>query len=159
MREFLFRGKRIDNGEWVIGDLVHRTQFYGIPDDCYFILTDGEFHADFYYSAEVDCKTIGQYTGLTDKNGKKIFEGDILSVNIRESIVECGARRYTGRKIKTLWTVEYGERNAQGNGFYVFGLNRRFSLGLTRSVLYNAEPEVIGNIHDNPELFKKDDER
>ncbi len=146
MREILFRGKRTDNGEWI----------YGSP-----IFQDGYVLIRFWNSEEFEYEehlvapeTIGQYTGLTDKNGKKIFEGDILSVTVRETVKECGICKLTGRKIKTVWSVEYAERHSQGNGFFVFGKDRRFSLGLTKSVIYNADPEVIGNIHDNPELLK-----
>ena len=138
MREILFRGKRTDTGEWV--EFTPLGALFANP-----------------LNIEVEIKTVGQYTGLTDANGKKIFEGDILSVTVRETVKECGISKFTGRTIKTVWSVEYAERNSQGNRFYVFGKDRRFSLGLTKSVIYNAKPEIIGNIHDNPELLESED--
>ena len=152
MREILFRGKSYD-GEWVEGAYYKQTEYYGDAFEAHYIISSSdELEDNMMIYDQVIPETVGQYTGLTDKNGKKIFEGDILSVTVRETIKECGVRKFTGNKIKTVWSVEYAERRSQGNGFYVFGKDRRFSLGLTKSVIYNANPEVIGNIHDNPEL-------
>lgn len=124
MREILFRGKRVDNGEWVEGSLIHQTKFYGDPVDHYHILYDGEFHIDYYGSAEVIPETVGQFTGLLDKNGKKIFEGDIVRLY-------CGIR---GTYVMHILDIRHGFRPFE---------NRV------------TEIEVIGNIHDNPELLKE----
>ena len=131
MREILFRGKRTDNGEWVEGYL--------------YITQRGQYEIS-RYSKSYDCErhtsvvvhsTVGQYTGMTDKNGKKIFEGDIIDT--------------PDRLVKVVW----------------FAGNAQFDLHFIRYkdevVITNfkgihmrdlKEYEVIGNIHDNPELLE-----
>ena len=93
MRELLFRGfhpcdgpdtivvdvKQV-KGEWVEGSLIHRTSYYGEPCDDYFIVTGGEFDSDYYDAEKVLPSTVGQWTALTDKNGKRVFEGDTLKI-------------------------------------------------------------------------------
>lgn len=128
MREILFRGKSLDkSGEWVLGSLIHRTDFYGDPCDDYFILYGGEFDCDYYDSDRVNPETVGQFTGLTDKNGKKIFEGDIL----KWDDIEWGSEH--------LELVEWN-----------------YSLFSIRKDDWNEWCEVVGNIHDNPELLKNE---
>ena len=100
---------------------------------------------------------MGQFTGLTDKNGKKIFEGDILRAKVYEVAEEdsevWGKHKIrTGNKIDAAWTVEYKNYNASC-GYFIFGKDRRFHRLLTYSVIFNNKCEVIGNIHDNPELL------
>ena len=130
MREILFRGKRLDNGAWETGSLVivrmdcHDAQYY-IADK----MTG--------YHTPVDPSTVGQYTGLKDKNGKRIFEGDIAKVlqgkdkDIAYVGFENGAFMLypkTGNIYeRTLWEYWYNDWDV----------------------------EVIGNITDNPELLEK----
>jgi uncharacterized phage protein (TIGR01671 family) len=135
----LFRGKRCDNGEWIEGSLVHQTLFYGDATDCYHILYGGEFHCDFYDAGEVIPKTVGQYTGLTDKNGKRIFEGDICRNTRTNEIVSVN---WHG----TMAGYGWSKRKTDGSFLYDFG-------ALFRSY---DKMEVIGNIHDNPELLEVD---
>lgn len=157
-REILFRGRRVDDGEWVDGSLVHRTLFYGEPSECYFVLTGGEFHSDYYEAHTVGPATIGQYTGLTDKSGVKIFEGDIVSA--KNNI--CGE---TYR-----FLVEYGVCGGVENVEHPVGFPCFFFREVTGVIpseyMMRKDPvyflnaykcEVIGNIHDNPELLSKEE--
>lgn len=119
MREILFRGKRVDNGEWVYGNYIHT--------DCYKEAND-YIRQNETFGHAVDPSTVGQYIGLTEKNGKKIFEGDIVA-HVKfpdEPALICWHE--TGFAIKGLW--------------YESDISR-----------YIKHIEVIGNIHDNPELI------
>ncbi len=132
MREILFRGKRVDNGEWVEGDsLIH--SMYKKGDVCIGVVEGMGIHS-------VLPETVGQYTGLTDKNGKKIFEGDIIfcSQEINGNFID----RH----------IEFGFVEMKHGAF---GLHRK--QGWYRPFkdwLEDYEYEIIGNIHDNPELLK-----
>lgn len=133
MREILFRGKRVDNGEWVEGSYI--KGFKTDPSDsaqtvdCKFICWT--FCDCIKSYKEVSDETVGEYTGLTDKNGKKIFEGDIV-------------------------------KNKYNYVFKVFcedcSLKIEDSFGCviktTQSAVSHFEVEVIGSIHDNPELLE-----
>ena len=146
MREILFRGKSVNDGNWVQGSLVITTikpaddtsiKHYHIDD-----MTIGVF-PDAYQSGlseTVDPNTVGQFTGLTDNNGKKIFEGDI---------VVC-RKEIAGNFID--YCVEIGFVEMKHGAF---GLHRK--QGYYRPFkdwLEDYEYEVIGNIHDNPELLE-----
>lgn len=133
MREILFRGKRIDNGEWAIGDIR-------------FIGTRIEIGGG-YVSNEVDPKTVGQFTGLKDKNGKKIFEGDI---------VECVSWNefFRDEFEKPMEAMRRKMKVVFHNGS--FRMKETLPCGLQPNywdLIYDGNIEVIGNIHDNPELL------
>ena len=154
MREILFRGKAINrdygchrtnykNGDWVYG-LVTRLydeRFENLPAEM--------TNVNGIEGIEVDYKTIGQYTGLTDKNGRKIFEGDIVSTKYK-----------LGRGGYYVFEVYYNENLCQ----FALTINSR---SYTKNKQYDwlqltslkaNKVEVIGNIHDNPELLKEGNE-
>ena len=119
MREIKFRGKRIDNTEWIRGGYIKRWN--GVEYKHY-------IH-DELYEYEVDRGTVGQYTEFKDRNGAEIYEGDIVQ-NIYGDI----------------FTVEY-----YGEHWYGYVLTA--SDGCVDHLYEYDEYEVIGNIHDNPELL------
>ena len=126
MREILFRGKRISDGEWVEGYLGVEVGGAPVIEYCG---TDEDV-GDYVEEQFVNPETVGQYTGLTDKNGVKIFEGDICWF--------YGGDYYSG-----LW-----EQNA------IVAITDMTDDEQTH-YLKNAEYcEVIGNIYDNPELLE-----
>lgn len=120
-REILFKAKRKDNGEWVEGDAIHEPIGMSIRHE----------KNGMSVRVPVDPDTICQYTGLTDKNGKKIWENDIL---------DCGMKlRVSWHHFKASWVLS--KKGWMYN--YFFG--------------ESVEPEdveVIGNIFDNPELLE-----
>ena len=123
MREILFRGKRIDNGEWEYGGCVStENEVFLIYNQTHSI--DLEPHT-------VEKRTIGQYTGLTDRNGKKIFEGDIVSTVDGNYLVFCDD--YAGFHFEIRRELTGGYIKLESLSFY--------------------ECEVIGNIHDNQDLI------
>ncbi len=153
-REILFRGKRVDNGEWIQGCLLIDDMFADKSKWRYEIVFRNERMAKD--KAEVIPSTVGQYTGLTDKMDIEIFEGDILEVDVRdkEKIAKMEYDSFLDPTKKAVWSVEYKERYAGGNGYYFYGKDRRFSKQATQSTIGNCHAIIIGNIHDNPELLE-----
>lgn len=125
-REILFRGKRVDNGEWTYGDLLH-------CDDEAEIYSESVGKNGGYVIPE----TVGQYTGLTDKNGTRIFEGDIVK------------QEFSKFRQGTNGICEFHDSS--------FGLKIK-DLGIEKflpfACICNAIYEVVGNIHNNPELLE-----
>lgn len=132
MREILFRGKQIDTGAWVEGAFCMKDcdDPFGKLVDRPSIIKYEPPHDGYWF--RVDPETVGQYTGLTDKNGQKIFEGDIIS------------------GLGNTYVCRWDEGNVE---FTVFDGKESFGLA------YTAYPcmEVVGNIHDNPKLLEVSD--
>lgn len=142
MREILFRGKSVNDGEWAFGSLVITTlepvddapiKHYHIED-----MTIGCFPNEFQsgISETVDPETVGQFTGLTDKKGKKIFEGDIIEwfAQGESEHPDFGYIEYDEQSFA--WRVCWQKYDPD------------FMEGMQQEYI-----SVIGNIHDNPELL------
>ena len=99
--------------------------------------------------AKYDVLKPEQCTGLRDKDGNLIYEGDILFV---KTFDWKNKERWNAGEVKTYWSVEYKDY-WNHCGFMVFGINRRFHKPLTRTTVFNSEAIVVGNIHENKELL------
>lgn len=131
MREILFRSKRLDNEKWIYGGYQFE---HGFGNPLHYIVEYSTFGAFTVNNLiEVYSDTVGQFTGLLDKSGNKIFEGDILKIDY----------------IDELCYVSYNEENTL---FEIHFKKDREPLGLSN---YSHNIEVIGNIHDNSELYRE----
>lgn len=132
MREILFRGKRKDNGKWVYGN-------YAVTDNNekqHFIFQNKAFEF------EVDPETVGQYTGITDDNEKKIFEGDIIKqINSYDKLEMTGFVRFS-KSSQFVISHTYTEKE----NYYKREMKKAFAI--------KTNCEIIGNIYDNPELLE-----
>ena len=130
MREIRFRGKCIEDcelkGQWLYGHYLKSASHFIAVDQG---LVDGHFKL-----YQVDPETVGQYTGLKDKNGKEIYEGDIIR-----------SKTYLGETLVIKWDNAY-------TGFYCHDKTDEEENHL--NMLEVVESEVIGNIFENPELLK-----
>lgn len=124
MREIKFRGKRLDNGEWVYGDYHHRAG----GTHCIIDMQPNFQGKVVYVVIQVDAETVGQFIGLRDKNGKEIYFGDIV-------------RNKYGDTGKVVWFPDCSIRIDWGGGDIHF-------------IDLDLELEVVGNIYDNPELLE-----
>ena len=142
MREILFRGKRKDNKKWIYGFLIMNKYTAKENGNLIYItkpniipignIGEADYDGDGnYYEYEVIPETVGQYTGLKDKNGRKIFEGDIILYGL----IPC--------------VVKNDTENAR---FMLYKKGKYIINGFNADTM--KLKEVIGNIHDNPELMK-----
>ena len=128
MREILFRAKRVGKGTWLYGHYVEQygSKMIYLPEG-----VDSEHGFDNYH---IDPETLGQYAELTDKNTKKVFDGDILKNEYEKNKYQYFKVYYCN--ITHSWLVE----------------NKYGMLGKLYNVI--GDIEIIGNIHDNPELLR-----
>ena len=137
MKEILFRGKRVDNGEWVEGGSLLQFLMIGGCKKMSIAPRGTKPHikkdGQVIQAEEIFPETVGQYTGLTDKNGTRIFEGDVVQ-NVTE-----------GKTAVVQWFSEH-------SAFMLWCKSENQVYWLYENDFLNIE--IIGNIHDNPELLK-----
>lgn len=140
MRDIRFRGKDIKTGRWVYGDYIHGGCFDPEAEE---LTVRHIISSDFLH--DVDPKTIGQFTGLHDINGKEIYEGDIVTM---KRTPKGRSMSVTSRHVVTCHSVANWDFHSLAKEILSFSMcnfHEEYSI-------YNHHVEVIGNIHDNPEL-------
>ena len=149
MKEILFRGKRVDNGEWVYGAYYKQEHVYGDEKVAHCIITTKDVLSNDLWLdyEEVIPETVGQHTGLTDTNGKKIFEGDIIKV----ITLDTGEER---RAIIGFGNFIDGNSDDEYIGFYIEFEGIKATITQLAMEEVKDRFEVIGNKWDNQELLK-----
>lgn len=135
MREILFHGKRADNGEWIEGDLL-QIKYYNKPIIECKIMPQTPVSSAYPVLPE----TVGQYTGLTDKNGKRIFEGDICKFKRFNDV-------HVGKVVFNMTTASFIMWYQPIVGAYGEKATQKMLLSVCDNI------EAVGNIHDDPELL------
>ena len=166
-REFLFRGKSKETGEWLYGNLIYKEGKNYIPDTdkIYSMYYDINYINDYDLTfteqnvnsiREVDSNTVGQYTGMIDKHKKKIFEHDILKFQTPEgSIIYFVVKWCTcDRKLMSLCDFEHDGHEVRINGWCFIWNGYALYPTVINGVPDNEVMEIVGNIYDIPELIE-----
>lgn len=135
--EILFRGKRMDNGRWVYGDLRQDADLIHMYINGWTHYTEDREIERSPFEYEVDPATVDQYTGLTDKKGENVFEGDIITGEGSR----CKPDKFVIRWSAAICAFTAGE-------------GKRVWPSLNQATI--SAYEIVGNIHDNPELLEAD---
>ena len=139
-REILFRGKRKDDGKWIEGSLIT----YPSGNMRIAVTTSSHESQVLYGLLEfIIPETVGQYTGATDKTGKKMFEGDIVKLQSNHTSY------YIVELYKYQWIFRYINRKTEYYQFDTVDDNFGMKNGISENV------EIIGNIHDDPDLLEQ----
>lgn len=165
MREILFRGKRCDNGEWVEGFYVradHHWHKYGIHKD--WIICSASANGGWFAllgKHAVKAETVSQFTGLYDKNGKRIWEGDVFKFpdEVWESYYTSCGTEYNSWEVENYGVVGFSDELGRFDFVkYKFSENTvEADLHENRNIEFHefvSELEVIGTKWDNPELLE-----
>lgn len=143
MREILFRGKRVENDRWVEGNLVKTktgASYILVPSE------DLDITPTSHMVSFLVCySSVGQYTGLTDKNSVKIFEGDVVRNGYSSNLGE-------------FWNFGNVVYVVNDGCFEICNTEERYLKRLTQSQIVLRNIEVVGNIHDNPNLLESEEE-
>lgn len=152
MRDIEFRGKRTDNGEWVEGH-YYKAKYYRTNGELCDYITIPNLDEYIIPTPKyvVDASTIGQYTGLKDKNGTKIFEGDIVKNDW------CFIKGNSIVRFDEYKSSDSSNDYQCGHlGFYLEHISDFNKRTVRKDIMYFANKcEIIGNIFDNPELLKE----
>ena len=142
MMEIKFRGKSVESGEWIYGDLIKGEHYYiSTKDDFHYAVVSIDGHMSTFVNIVIP-ESVGEYTGLHDKNGKDIYEGDVACV----PYIDCIFGDLVGKDIDYDFKFVVNFKDAS----FVLSNKDRGNIYINE---FGINIEIIGNIHDNPELI------